>query len=132
MDPKHYILLNGLIVILLISSILFLRRGNDEVPRLNLRKSTDRMPKATGGEKPSSPFNDRGNDFDAADGARSLNVVFQYDGNWHDAFEILGIPAGTPLDQARAKFNELLVSASPERMEIMKAAIMAISSGVSK
>lgn len=126
MDPKHYIMLNGIIVILLISSILFLRRGGEGPPRLDLRKSTNRTPKPIENEGAAEPFTQ------GSEGARSLNVVFQYEGDWYDAFEILGIPAGTPLEQARAKFNELLKSVSPDRMGIIKEAIKAIATGDTK
>ncbi len=125
-------MLNGLIVILLIASILFLRRGNSDSTRLNLRKSSDRIPQATGGEGPLSGLNNMSENGDKADGARSLNVVFQFEGNWYDAFEILDIPAGTSLAQARERFNELLKSVSTSRHELIKEAIKAIAASVSK
>ena len=123
MDPKHYIMLNGLIVILLIASILFIRRGPTPSTRLNLKKAPGRMPQGEG----SGGHIGNVDNLAGAESARSLNVVFQHEGNWFDAYEVLGIPAGTSLEQARATFNELLKSVNPERQDIIKEAIKAIA-----
>ncbi len=121
-------MLNGLIVILLIASILFLRRGNTESTRLNLRRTSDSTPQTT---MKARSVDDIDN-MDGADSARSLNVVFQHEGNWYDAFEVLELPAGTSLEDARTRFNELLKSVEPARIHIIKEAIKAIASHVSK
>lgn len=66
-----------------------------------------------------------------AESARSLNVVFQHEGNWYDAYEVLELPAGTSLEQARARFNDLLKTVAPARIGIIKEAIKAIAASVS-
>lgn len=38
--------------------------------------------------------------------SRVLNVFFNYNGETFDAYEILGLPGGTDLKTARAKYNE--------------------------
>lgn len=58
--------------------------------------------------------------------ARSLNCIFVYNGHSWDAFEVLGIPAGAPLEMAQASFQQMLAKTSSDSHEFLRAAIDAI------
>lgn len=39
---------------------------------------------------------------------RSLNVIFNYNGHSWDAYEVLGIPAGSPIDKVNEAYQSSL------------------------
>lgn len=39
---------------------------------------------------------------------RSLNVIFNYNGHSWDAYEVLGIPAGSPIDKVNEAYQSCL------------------------
>ena len=55
-----------------------------------------------------------------------LNVIFMWNGHSWDAYEVLGLPAGTPIERVRQKFSELQVSTDQGQKEFLMAAMEAI------
>lgn len=60
-------------------------------------------------------------------GARDLNVVFNYNGHSWDAFEVLGIPAGSPIDRVRSAHLEACQKVDADSRPFLDAALNAIA-----
>ncbi len=58
--------------------------------------------------------------------ARSLNVVFNYNGHSWDAYEVLGLPAGSGLPVVEAAYRESLERVDESSRGFMEAAFKAI------
>lgn len=58
--------------------------------------------------------------------ARSLNVVFNYNGHSWDAYEVLGLPAGSSLPVVEAAYRESLERVEDSSRAFMEAAFKAI------
>ena len=61
---------------------------------------------------------------------RSLNVIFQFNGHSWDAYEVLGLPAGSNYDSVRAAFEEALESVDPTSRPFVEAAFRAITTAL--
>lgn len=57
---------------------------------------------------------------------RSINVIFQYNGHSWDAYEVLGISAGTSKGEAEVAADKLIKSASRDQKKFYMSAIDAI------
>lgn len=57
---------------------------------------------------------------------KTLNVMFQFNGHSWDAFEVLGIPAGSSLEKAKEAFEQNLKAVEPESRELLEMAFSAI------
>lgn len=57
---------------------------------------------------------------------RPLNVVFNYNGESWDAYEVLGLPAGSSLESAERAFQESMQRVDDGARPFMKAAVQAI------
>lgn len=56
----------------------------------------------------------------------SLNVFFNFNGHSFDAYEALGIPAGSTLDEIHHAFQKNIQSADPASQEFFASALNAI------
>jgi len=54
--------------------------------------------------------------------AKTLNVLFMYNGHTWDAYEILGLPAGAPLTAVTEAYQKMQKTMSPESREFMDTA----------
>lgn len=63
---------------------------------------------------------------------KALNVIFMFNGEPWDAFETLGIPAGSSLESAQKAFDLAVQNTDPKSHEFFKAAISAIRAAASK
>ena len=61
-------------------------------------------------------------------GERPLNVVFNYNGHSWDAYEILGLPAGSAPDKVEHAYREALKSVDAGSKSFLEAAYRAIQS----
>jgi hypothetical protein len=61
-------------------------------------------------------------------GERPLNVVFNYNGHSWDAYEVLGLPAGSSPDKVEQAFHTALNSVNAESRPFLEAAFRAIES----
>ena len=60
---------------------------------------------------------------------KSLNVLFNWNGHTWDAYEVLGVPAGSSLESARTAFERGASLADTETVPFLKAAFDAIARG---
>ncbi len=72
------------------------------------------------GRKPQGP---------GAQQVKSLNVLFNWNGHTWDAYEVLGVPAGSSLESARSAFERAVALADTETVPFLKAAFDAIARG---
>jgi hypothetical protein len=61
--------------------------------------------------------------------AKILNVMFNYNGHAWDAHEVLGIPAGAPMDMVTGALQKMLKETDPSSHDFLKTAYHAIKSG---
>ena len=57
---------------------------------------------------------------------KSLNVLFMYNGHCWDAFEVLGLPAGSSSSAVSGALVKALSEAQPQSREFLRAAAEAI------
>ena len=57
---------------------------------------------------------------------KNLNVIFIYNGHSFDAFEVLGLPAGSSLKQAEAVFQAQSKGVNAEKYDFLQSALTAI------
>jgi hypothetical protein len=105
MDPNilKFIYVDSLVVLLVVAYLIF-GRSKKSPSRLNLRES--------GGSDKSD--------------VRELNVIFQFNGHDFDAYEALGVPAGTAVDKVEKIFEQTLKTAPPDSHHFLKMAYEAI------
>lgn len=65
-------------------------------------------------------------------GERSINVVFNYNGHSWDAYEVLGIPAGSSFEVVEAAYREGMSQVGGTSKGILEAAYKAIQASRSK
>lgn len=61
-----------------------------------------------------------------------LNVFFNYNGHSFDAYEVLGVPAGSTLEEVRSAFDKCLKMHDTESQELFHLAFTAIQQTASK
>lgn len=123
LQPKEFLfyyaaaLLLGLIV-------LFGRRGPRRGMRLKLRglgKPKDTTVTVTRTEPANLSYTHIN-----PDGERPLNVVFNYNGHSWDAYEVLGLPAGSSMENVEAAYKESLARVDNGSKAFVEAAFKAI------
>lgn len=138
-SPKQYLLLYALIILPIVISF-FIRRRNAPT-RLNLtgrqkaelkREEPSLGPSASAPKAPPAP--DPIDDVRARPPRRertatatprvekALNVFFQWNGHSWDAYEVLGVPAGSSRESVQTAYNELLMRSGSDVHEFYKAA----------
>lgn len=85
--------------------------------RLDLRAGS--KPEASPSSPPSSQTHGR---------EKALNVFFNYNGHMWDAYEVLGVPAGSSLEAVTSAFEKLRASSSPDARSFLDEAFEAILS----
>ena len=66
-------------------------------------------------------------DFDTSPGEKVLNVLFQWNGHSWDAYEVLGIPAGSSREAAMSAYQKHAAQADAQSQPFYKAAYEAIT-----
>lgn len=128
--------LYGAIIVLLIFYLL--RRGGGRGVRLKM-KAGHRFKTSSTSENSISHFRDGEKVSPAGQGgaksplegswsveSRSLNVFFNYNGHTWDAYEVLGLPAGSSMDKVFAAYKKALESVTPESKHFIETAYQAI------
>lgn len=67
-----------------------------------------------------------------AGSAHALNVFFNFNGHSFDAYEALGVPAGSTLDEIQKAFNRSIQGSDAASHEFFAAALNAIRQSQSK
>ncbi len=121
MDQKviQFLYLNGLLVLALI--IYLLRRPKNRMSRLKLKNAHD-VARASDGPPAGETHFKR---------ERALNVIFQFNGHDFDAYEILGVPAGSQWPAVESAYDRVLKTCDPGDDEIYHHAFNAIRRSVS-
>ena len=119
MDHKvlHFLYLNGLLVLALI--LYLLRRPKSRMSRLNLKNAARDV----------ALSNDRA--YSSPPRERSLNVIFNFNGHDFDAYEILGIPAGSQWAAVETAYEKVIKLCDSGDDEIYHHAFNAIRRSVS-
>lgn len=115
---KWFLLLNILFVIILF--LLYRRDNKSQKPsKLNFRKNHRTIDK---GEF-EAVFQEKQKNNDQYE--KVLNILFQFNGETWDAYEVLGLPAGSNISDARAAFDVALREGRDSEA-FLKAALNAI------
>lgn len=109
LNPKEFILYYVAFTVLAL--IAFFRRRPRRGMRLKLRGQGNSAPKGQ---------------LDGVPEERSLNVVFQYDGQAWDAYEVLDLPAGSSLEKVEQIYKQKLTAADAGSRPFLEAAYQAI------
>jgi len=133
-SPKQYLLIYALIVTPIVLSFLFARRRQSPTS-LNLTSGASGRPMSsqggesrqplglvapTAGAQPKSPSAPDLNE------EKSLNVIFNWNGHSWDAYEVLGLPAGSSIDAVQSTYQQLLTRSDSEAVPFFRAAYEAI------
>lgn len=110
MSPLKFLILNGVVVTLLVLYFLWGKKSRPKPSKLNLRK---------GNFKPVST------DIDIND-EEELNVFFNFNGHLWDAYEVLGVPAGSPMSDIEMAYIKFINRIDAESKEILEMAYQAI------
>ncbi|MCB0365366.1 MAG: hypothetical protein H6624_08580 [Bdellovibrionaceae bacterium] len=135
-DPnvKDFLILNGVVLTLVLFYLL--RRRPRSGMRLSLKSGqVDGAAQASGagstisiGSK--SPVESEVLEDEPAQRrtqvGKSLNVIFNYNGHSWDAYEVLGLPAGSSIEKVKAAFEESLAQVDPESRVFIETAYRAI------
>lgn len=129
------LILNFLLVILVVGSFLFIRKGSRLPVRLRLKRDEQA---SSDGPILSAPKNlsrsERYRMFAEmpVEGAaatqleRELNVHFNYNGHSWDAYEVFGLPAGVSVEVVTAAYERMIQKVDPESVEFIQTAYQAI------
>jgi len=127
-QPKDFLLYYSAIFVLAV--ILIMRRKPRKGMLLKLRGKGG--PKAAGGrdyaQAPAGLAGSVSSGSVSAVGERPLNVVFNYNGHSWDAYEVLGLPAGSSLERVEEAYRESLQRVDAGSKPFIEAAFAAIQS----
>jgi hypothetical protein len=111
-SANHFLILNGVIVTLLLV-YFFGFRGKSAPARLNFKKSETPLQTLEKAQEDAS--------------GRVLNVMFNYNGHSFDAYEVLGVPAGSTLQEIEQIYSQSLQQlVDPSSKQFYKTAYEAI------
>lgn len=123
LSVSQFYILNGVIVLGLI--VYLLRKSPRAGGRLRLQRSSSgarSLPHLPYAESdPQRPLR-----------ARTVNVMFNYNGHSWEAYEVLGLPQGSSLQAAEEAFETLAVQSDAQSLPFLVAAFEAIREVVQK
>lgn len=139
-QSSKYLILYALIVTPIVVSFFFLRKGSEKPVRLNMHgqlgKSDPPAPSGAPGptansgkalQKNPGPFTrDSAQAPGAEASSRSLNVFFNWNGHTWDAYEVLGLPAGSSFRVVEDTWQRLREHGDCESVPFYQAAFEAI------
>jgi hypothetical protein len=107
--------------ILALGVVYFLWRRPDRQMRLRIRAGLGRKKTEIKGMRTPDKFSHI-----KPDGERPLNVVFNYNGHSWDAYEVLGLPAGSSFEKAQEAYQASLKKVDAGSRPFIEAAFTAI------
>jgi hypothetical protein len=139
MDPKvtEFLYLNGFVILLLVLYMAFWRPKRQPT-QLKFRRYGDKSDLSAGrrsfderhGNEGLPDNNERHRTGERPDSSktneRQLNVIFQYNGHDFDAYEVLGIPAGSSRANAESAYEKTIRGADADSLPFFHHAIEAI------
>lgn len=138
MSIRTFLLFAGAVVIYLLilflsgrrkrpSSLRFIAENKDLKVVADRTASIDEVNDAVKKQvRNESSHSDNKTEQSASKSSRSLNVFFNFNGETFEAFEILGIPAGSSIDSARAHYEKFFSALSRGERAIYESALDAI------
>jgi len=132
---QKVLILGGFVVTLVILSFFLIRKTPPPPVQLELKDSPPKTPKELLGNRQDRYTNTaqwlEDKDTDPAIERRArektLNVLFNWNGHSWDAFEVLGIPAGSSRDAVLQAFTRARAQSDPESHAFLQAAFDAIN-----
>ena len=121
---RHFIILNAVVVTLLVISFLRMRRSARQ-STMRFRNSRDQYVKKEVVVKRLIP-DENDPRLKRPGSEKSLNVMFNYNGHSWDAYEVLGVPAGSSFEAAFLVFEKLTKTMDDESRTFMLTALEAI------
>ncbi len=130
LTPKQYLLIYALIVTPIVISFFFIRRSHNPT-RLNLNSRAQKTPTPPPHVEGAGDVAFAGGG-PAAAAEKSLNVLFQWNGHAWDAYEVLGVPAGSSLATVKTTYQGLLTQSTPDAHPFLNAAYETILKNTSR
>jgi len=116
--------------VILLGVFLLFRRRTRRGMRLRLRSHGSQKPPELNGGSPAPDnvvdLNPHGFSHIEPAGERPLNVVFNFNGHSWDAYEVLGLPAGSPPEKVEMAYLESLMKMDEGSKPFLDAAYQAI------
>lgn len=123
MNPQDFIFLN--LGVALVIAVLFFRGRKQKSPT-RLRFARSARPSQPPVERPKTSVEEGEEESERR--SVNLNVMFNYNGHSWDAYEVLGVPAGSSMPAVDKAFNESLKTSRKESEEFLRAAYDSICS----
>lgn len=122
-DPKvkEFLIFSFVLLVVLVAYMLY--RPKKQPSRLKLRDSKD------GGKVDFSSLGidvEGFEDGDAPSTAKEINIIFQFNGHSFEAYEVLGLPAGSSLREVEKAYRDSLNEKDMQAQEILHFAYRAI------
>ncbi len=131
LTPIQFLIANGLLVTALVGSFLLLKRGARQPQKLRLSRNQTtavHAPETVVHSASQATHSDLDNSSSTAEPrvTKELNIFFNYNGHMWEAYESLGIPAGSSVEEARRAFEELRSKMGPESRDFLETALQSI------
>lgn len=111
LNANQFLILNGAIVTLLLI-FFFFSKTKQQPSRLNFKKGDTPLSQAQKALEGSA--------------GNSLNVIFNYNGHSFDAYEVLGVPAGSTLEEIQQIYQKNRQISDPASQEFFRVAFESI------
>lgn len=131
MSSQVFLWMNLIIAVFFVWLFFALRKNRSRPSRLNLKNSWKGfgLSKVTPGSpraRTNQGYQPKAKSSVDPINIRELNVVFMYNGHDWDAFQVLGIPAGSSVDSAEQAFIKEAAKANTETRQFLETALNAI------
>ncbi len=140
MNSRTLVIINIILLLLFVAWFLSSRKRDQNVTKLNLREGFNDSPPPSSsargvqapeasGTLPKERTQTSAADSEVASTAgrlKELNVIFNYNGHSFDAYEILGLPAGSSIVEVTKKYQKEVMAADSHQHPFLEAAYKAI------
>ncbi|MCB0392661.1 MAG: hypothetical protein KDD58_15330 [Bdellovibrionales bacterium] len=143
MEPrvKYFLILNGIVFTLIILFVHFRRRKNaklqssedasqEQVLSGKINRDYYKQTQGTNKDYKNIKIKDSAEDF-VEIATRPVNVVFTWNGHDWDAYEVLGLPAGSTLEEVHMAYEKALAKVDDKSQDFIKKAYRSICQKVS-
>lgn len=122
MSSQSFLLIN-LGVALALAAVFFIGRGRVRAPaKLNLKARWGRSLSKVAAQSNAGNGNSNSN----GEKVKNLNVIFMFNGHTWDAYEVLGVPAGSRMEAVQAAYEKAISQMGGQKTEFIEAAFDAI------
>lgn len=105
-----------------------MKRGNEAPAGGLLQKEAVKTPQTASGRYSDPRFQKflHEDGVSAASPGKDLNILFNYNGHTWDAFEVLGVPAGSGLVEVTKAYQQMLKTSDPDSHQFLETAFKTI------